>query len=44
VPAGTCVGPYRVKVTITAPYRPITPLISLSGTWTMSSTSSIQVP
>ena len=44
VPAGTCIGPYRVKVTITAPYRPVTPLLSLSGTWTMSSTSSIQVP
>ena len=34
----------RVKVTITAPYRPVTPLISLSGTWTMSSTSSTEIP
>jgi Flp pilus assembly protein TadG len=34
----------RVKVTITAPYQPLTPLISLSGTWTMSSTSSTEIP
>src|SRR3954462_5769353 len=34
----------RVKVTITAPYKPLTPLISLSGTWTMSSTSSTEIP
>jgi Flp pilus assembly protein TadG len=34
----------RVKVTITAPYQPLTPLISLSGIWTMSSTSSTEIP
>jgi len=34
----------RVKVTIVAPYKPLTPLISLSGTWNMSSTSSTEIP
>jgi Flp pilus assembly protein TadG len=43
VAAGTCENPYRVKVTITAPYRPVTPLVSLLS-WTMSSTSSVQIP
>jgi Flp pilus assembly protein TadG len=34
----------RVKVTIVAPYTPLTPLISLTGTWNMSSTSSTEIP
>ena len=33
----------RVRVTITAPYSPVTPVLSLTGTWTMSSTSSAQL-
>jgi Flp pilus assembly protein TadG len=40
---GACVGGMRVKVTITAPYRPVTPLLGLTGTWTMSSTSAVSI-
>ena len=40
---GVCRAGDRVKVTITAPYSPVTPVMSLSGTWTMSSTSSVQL-
>jgi Flp pilus assembly protein TadG len=40
---GVCKEGYRVKVTITAPYGPVTPLMSLAGTWTMSSTSSVEI-
>lgn len=35
---------YRVKVTVTAPYTPVTPVLGLVGTWNMSSTSSVQMP
>lgn len=35
---------YRVKVTIVAPYTPVTPVLGLVGTWNMSSTSSVQLP
>lgn len=35
---------YRVKVTIVAPYTPLTPVLGLTGTWNMSSTSSVQLP
>ena len=34
----------RVKVTIVAPYGPVTPLMRLIGTWNMSSTSSLEIP
>jgi hypothetical protein len=34
---------HSVKVTISAPYRPITPLLGLTGTWTMEGTSSAQI-
>lgn len=40
---GVCREGYRVKVTVTAPYRPVTPLMSLMGTWNMSSTTSIEI-
>jgi Flp pilus assembly protein TadG len=32
-----------VKVEITAPYRPTTPLLGLTGTWTMKGSSSAQI-
>lgn len=32
-----------VQVTITAPYRPVTPLLGLTGTWTMKGSSSAQI-
>jgi Flp pilus assembly protein TadG len=32
-----------VQVEITAPYRPITPLLGLTGTWTMKGSSSAQI-
>ncbi len=34
---------HSVAVTITAPYQPITPLLGLTGTWTMKGTSSAQI-
>jgi hypothetical protein len=34
---------HSVKVTITAVYRPITPLLGLAGTWTMEGDSSAQI-
>jgi Flp pilus assembly protein TadG len=32
-----------VNVEITAPYRPVTPLLGLTGTWTMKGSSSAQI-
>ncbi|MEO8462440.1 MAG: TadE/TadG family type IV pilus assembly protein [Chloroflexota bacterium] len=32
-----------VRVTISAPYTPVTPLLGLIGTWTMEGTSSAQI-
>lgn len=32
-----------VQVKVTAPYKPITPLLGLIGTWTMQGTSSAQI-
>ena len=32
-----------VRVVVTAPYRPITPLLGLTGTWTMEGSSSAQI-
>ena len=43
VVSGDCTNGMRVKVTVTAPYSPVTPIMILVGTWTMSSTSSIEV-
>lgn len=40
---GTCRGGMRVKVTVIAPYRPVTPILGLVGTWDMSSTSSVSI-
>ena len=40
--AGCTAGAY-VKVTITAPYTPVTPLLRLLGTWTMQGTSSVLI-
>lgn len=34
---------HSVRVTITAPYSPITPLLGLTGTWTMEGSSSAQI-
>jgi Flp pilus assembly protein TadG len=41
--AGTCRGGMRVKVTVVAPYRPVTPILGLVGTWNMSSTSAVSI-
>jgi hypothetical protein len=41
---GECPRGAQVTVTITAPYRPVTPLMSLTGTWNMQSTSSQRMP
>ena len=40
---GACLGGMRVKVTIVAPYRPVTPLLGLTGTWNLASTSSVSI-
>jgi Flp pilus assembly protein TadG len=32
-----------IQVEITAPYRPVTPLLGLTGTWTMEGSSSAQI-
>ena len=39
-----CPKRHRVKVTITAPYAPVTPLMSLIGTWNMAATSTVVMP
>ena len=39
----TCVAGDQVKVTISAPWSPITPLLSLTGTWTFNSSSSVSI-
>ena len=38
-----CKPGLQVKVTIVAPYSPITPFLGLAGTWNMSSTSSVAI-
>lgn len=47
---GTAVAPdpcdfskHSVQVAITAPYQPVTPLLGLTGTWTMEGSSSAQI-
>ena len=42
--AGACPSGYFVKVTVTVPYQPITPLLSMVAPSTLSSTAHIQVP
>jgi Flp pilus assembly protein TadG len=39
----TCVAGNQVKVIIVAPYRPVTPLLGLIGTWNMQSTSAVSI-
>jgi TadE-like protein len=34
---------HSIRVEITAPYRPVTPLLGLTGTWTMKGSSSAQI-
>jgi hypothetical protein len=34
---------HSIQVEITAPYRPVTPLLGLTGTWTMKGSSSAQI-
>ena len=41
---GTCPTGAQVRVTISAQYGPVTPLMSLAGTWNMQSTSSVRMP
>jgi hypothetical protein len=41
--ATTCLPGNRVRVQIVARYSPITPLLGLTGTWDLSSTSSVSI-
>lgn len=48
--SGTAVAPnpcdfskHSIQVEVTAPYRPVTPLLGLTGTWTMKGSSSAQI-
>ena len=41
---GECPRGAQVTVSIVAPYAPVTPLMSLTGTWNMQSTSSVRMP
>jgi Flp pilus assembly protein TadG len=41
--ATSCVAGNQVKVVIVAPYSPITPLLGLTGTWNLQSTSSVAI-
>ena len=41
--AGTCLSPNWVSVTVTSPYSPVTPLLGLTGTWTMKGSSNAQM-
>ncbi len=34
---------HSVQVTVTSPYRPVTPLLGLTGTWTLKGSSSAQI-
>ena len=38
-----CIAGNQVKVVIVAPYRPITPLMGLTGTWNFQSASTVSV-
>jgi Flp pilus assembly protein TadG len=39
----TCLPGNQVRVRIVAPYSPITPLLGLTGTWDLQSTSSVSI-
>ena len=41
---GKCPTGAQVTVAVVAPYRPVTPLMGLLGTWNMQSTSSVRMP
>jgi Flp pilus assembly protein TadG len=41
---GECPRGAQVEVSITAPYSPVTPLMGLTGTWNMQSSSSVRMP
>lgn len=41
--ATTCLEGYQVKVVIVAPYSPVTPILGLTGTWNMQSTSAVSI-
>lgn len=41
--AGTCLSPNWVSVTVTSLYSPVTPLLGLTGTWTMKGSSNAQM-
>ena len=42
--AGRCPKGDQVRVTIVAPYTPVTPLLGLVGTWDMRSSGSARIP
>ena len=39
----TCVPGNQLRVTVTAAFTPITPLLGLTGTWNLQSTSSVAI-
>ncbi|MEA2631361.1 MAG: hypothetical protein QOE66_1580 [Chloroflexota bacterium] len=39
----TCVAGNQLKVVIVAPYKPVTPILGLIGTWNMQSTSAVSI-
>jgi len=43
VTPATCVSGNYVQVRIVAPYKAVTPLLGLAGTWNMSSVSLVQI-
>jgi Flp pilus assembly protein TadG len=43
VTSASCTSGNYVRVTVTAPYKAVTPLLGLLGTWTMKGTSSVQI-
>jgi hypothetical protein len=44
VTSGPCdFSKHYIRVEITAPYRPVTPLLGLTGTWNMEGSSSAQI-
>jgi Flp pilus assembly protein TadG len=41
--AGACLGGDMVRVTVHAPYTPVTPLLGLTGTWDLNATSTVAI-
>ena len=41
--ADSCLSPNWVSVTVTSAYSPVTPLLGLTGTWTMKGSSNAQM-